>query len=498
MMKRGSSYFRGSLNSRGSVSSVDDVGGYGTPDEEEKEEDVTPTVRAAANTTTTSSNSNSNSSSNNNHIINTNVNGGSVRFSTVPDSPSRGDGDTVNFGESNDNDNNNNENKNKNGSIMKEDYANTTTTTTGGGGGNSEISGEMDTESNSNEAENENNDDHHRHIHHHHHKNNNNNPEMENSINRKVRKIRHATSRGFRVARRTLGHSLPERLFRKYPRTWSCCCGILLPIWILVLISLILGLALGHLEYDGEVESNDEAMKTLALQKAFNTANNNLITSLSSICLLLYRNATDTSNETNETLFEIVDNAFESVRDKYNSFDEFVQNSHPSLRGFDVVNLTNFAIFIDTCGQVGNKYSTDLEVKYFGDNVLEAGEMDTSLSFSWIRCANRTDIKAYNRIFSPNERDLNASRPGRQAAWYTYSWNEDQQRLQDLYFDEYMEQNNDTSIADANFEAFARSVDDATGSAKCSVNVASAGTCLYPQVYYCYCFDPLIFGSQIF
>ena len=304
MMKRGSSYFRGSLNSRGSVSSVDDVGGYGTPDEEEKEEDVTPTVRAAANTTTTSSNSNSNSSSNNNHIINTNVNGGSVRFSTVPDSPSRGDGDTVNFGESNDNDNNNNENKNKNGSIMKEDYANTTTTTTGGGGGNSEISGEMDTESNSNEAENENNDDHHRHIHHHHHKNNNNNPEMENSINRKVRKIRHATSRGFRVARRTLGHSLPERLFRKYPRTWSCCCGILLPIWILVLISLILGLALGHLEYDGEVESNDEAMKTLALQKAFNTANNNLITSLSSICLLLYRNATDTSNETNETLFE--------------------------------------------------------------------------------------------------------------------------------------------------------------------------------------------------
>ena len=269
-----------------------------------------------------------------------------------------------------------------------------------------------------------------------------------------------------RFKRPTLGKSLPARIFRRYPRTYSCLLGIIVPVWALVLIALLFGLILGELEFDGEIEANDAAMRTLAYTRSFQESSEQLIGSLSSVCFLLFQNVS----------IDDIGTAFEEIEAEHESFENFVTESQYLTDGYENVNLTAFRLFIDACGDVGQTYQERLQVQYFGDNETEVIEGDTSLSFNWVRCANRTDVKGYNRIFNPNEVDLNASRPQAQRQFYRQAWREDQERLEDYYFDQIIAQN-DSSRRAARLEAFHRSTLEATGSEKCGVNVASGGRC---------------------
>jgi len=59
----------------------------------------------------------------------------------------------------------------------------------------------------------------------------------------------------YKLKRGKLGKSCAANCFRKFPRCYALVVGIIIPLWVLVLISLLFGLCLGHLESELELDS---------------------------------------------------------------------------------------------------------------------------------------------------------------------------------------------------------------------------------------------------
>jgi hypothetical protein len=162
------------------------------------------------------------------------------------------------------------------------------------------------------------------------------------------------------IVRPKLGKGCAARIFRKWPRTFSCCIGILLPLWSLVLISILFGMILGHLEHGGELDANDEAMKLQATSQFYNEALKETMAALPTLCYLMFQNFTltyDLSQEDIDAQFADEEAAFNTTAAE----EAFNTTSSPTVANFTVadVDVGNFSFFAADQSNATNRFLTE-------------------------------------------------------------------------------------------------------------------------------------------
>ena len=258
---------------------------------------------------------------------------------------------------------------------------------------------------------------------------------------------------------------MPRNL-RNWPRCHACCFGVFIPLNVIVVISLVVGLLLGGVEMQEEINGNDNYMR---LQMADVTFKEELeatfVDQLPQLCLSLFQenitaDSFDTVFEnimTNETLA----NSYLQVR---NSTGDNTTDTEPEIQTIPHnKSIQEMSQFFADCGQAATAFREDF-LSLFQPPPSNTREIPV-LTFNYIRCVNRSSPLRYNVIMWPSEQDVNDALYDSQASLYSDSWSQSQQDKQAEYLEE----------GKTELEALTESFADATGGAKCAVNIPSAG-----------------------
>ena len=259
-----------------------------------------------------------------------------------------------------------------------------------------------------------------------------------------------------------LGNGFFANCFRRYPRIYACTCGIILPLWALVFLSLLCGKFLGDFEYKIELDSNDAAMRRRQMLKSYNGVVEDTIHNLPTLCYILY---------TNGTRVDMLDDALQQVLEEQETIGDWI-GTQPNLTGHTIVNVTRFSNFMTQCGLQAENYTSTMQEHWFG-NISVDPTGDTSLSFNWNRCMNRNRSDISNRIVVPTNEDIALSQPAKQEEVYKQTWIENFNTLRQEYLEEEIATNG--TLDNSRLRAFSRSLMDATGRDKCVTNVAASG-----------------------
>lgn len=263
-----------------------------------------------------------------------------------------------------------------------------------------------------------------------------------------------------------LGSGLPARVFRRYPRTYACGCGIVIPVWILVLLSLLCGKFLGELESPIELDANDAAMRARKVVSAYNEAVSDTLSVLPTLCYFLYQNRTNLTE---------MGSAFMDILEDHATLNEYIE-AQPNLTGHAFVDVTRFGQYMDECGKAADEYTNNIQYVWFGNTSYDGSDFgDQSLSFNWNRCMNEISANSSNRIFSPNQKQINASKPQAQQQAYMDEWNRHFDELRQKNLLMYIEADENNTVDDSRMQAFQASLEEATGRTTCTVNIAAAG-----------------------
>lgn len=270
-----------------------------------------------------------------------------------------------------------------------------------------------------------------------------------------------------RFPRPQLGTGFLARIFRKWPRTYALCVGIIIPLWVLVLLSLLAGKFLGELEYSGEIEANDDALRSRALLNSYTRTVRSMLEAIPTVCYLLFKN---------NNLLEM-EEAFQKVLETEESLLAYADKHKDIMRGDESLNVTSFLEFMDACGQLASNYTERIEIDYFDGITADHHDTDRSMTFHWIRCVNRSSPTQFNRIFVPTTRDVNEAHPSQQEAFYEEMWTKHQVELYDSYREQFIAENE--TVLMAGLKAFNLSIEEATAKETCAVNVPAAGKLLH-------------------
>lgn len=242
----------------------------------------------------------------------------------------------------------------------------------------------------------------------------------------------------------------------KYPRTFSICTGIFIPLWFLVLVSLFFGHFLATVESQEEIDSNDAFMKqTVVIEQSRQYARDTLAM-LPLICYQLFVNGI-TLDQVDEAFAQI--HEAQSLVEYADKFDEFDEAKIVTW------NSTDLREFMTYCGRVASDAFTSIE-----ETSYQSLDVDTSvdgLSFNWIRCIDDSKVEGDSILF-PSKARIEASRPEAQADFYLQTWRGRELKWREIYFEEFggSSQSTFTTI----LQAFENALDDTTVGDKCGVN----------------------------
>ena len=239
---------------------------------------------------------------------------------------------------------------------------------------------------------------------------------------------------------------IPLRCIGNFPANWPRFCaivfGIILPLWLLVLLSAGFGAWLARCEMDQEISYNDEILAARAdLAYSANLFETEILLERPNVCFDRYddqyyglgNNISLSSNETNLTT--------------YNSTER-------------LYNASEISDFIRDCSSsFASNFEATPDIR--NDNVTIAFQ---DLSFNWIRCWDANITAFHPWTFYPSEDLINASRPDAQEETFTEEWNSMQQFLYDLYLPP------NATEAEKDI-AFFRSIEEATGGSTCMENL---------------------------
>ena len=253
---------------------------------------------------------------------------------------------------------------------------------------------------------------------------------------------------------------VPKR-YMQWPRLFACCFGIVIPLVLIVMISLIVGMLLGKLEMQGEIDHNDSFLRATMAELKYEDDLAMVLQQLPTLCLALLHN-----NETKitATLPKLLESSMTdmSILEDYLELGNRLQDTQQIPNNYTLLQMSDY---FDKCGTAGGSF----RAKWLANFEPLVGEKyDTmTLQFNYIRCVNRTHPLRFNMIVAPNAEDLYDAQPSTQKRFYTWSWNENQKELEAQY---------KTSGEMSDIDAITKSFADATGGDKCSINLPSAGT----------------------
>ena len=281
--------------------------------------------------------------------------------------------------------------------------------------------------------------------------------------------------------------ALPKpKNMNRWPRCHACCCGVFIPLNIIVTVSLIGGLLLGKLEMQEEINSNDAFMRGQMAQEKFATDLDTVfVEQLPNLCLGLYRQNRSQTVEGLNGIFEAImtDNEDQSLLQSYleratmdvNDDAEQVELSLNQNQTSQLLEMQHMSRFFATCGRAGGAFRDDW-LDFFRNTEgtdgadEKAAAFGTSLSFNNIRCVNISSPLAFNLKIFPSEQDMHHALPSTQAALYAESWKQSQQ--------EALAKQQQTDEPLSELQALTQSYADATGKEKCAVNMPASGKSL--------------------
>lgn len=235
------------------------------------------------------------------------------------------------------------------------------------------------------------------------------------------------------------------------PRCYSICAVIILPLWCLVLVSMIAGHFLAQMEAPLEVESND---KRLASRASLIFELNNTYRILNELPRFCYEAYLEDEQDQNITNLFLNNDTFE-IEDVWDYFQEDLAEH--------MDNCTNATREI-----IDRIIAVTLRARSTTAQEKLAAASDP-LTFDWIRCFNKTAIPRSRSWLQPSEEERDAVKQVNQTVFYTTTWEQQQQ----AYYDDYLE-GNDNPTPEDNIKAFDYSITLATGDEDCDPN--SQGT----------------------
>jgi len=257
---------------------------------------------------------------------------------------------------------------------------------------------------------------------------------------------------------------LPLKWLIHFPRSWPRTSSFLLVVlwlWILILVSMGFGVLLAQYESPSEIADNDAILGARAQVAYFEVSRVKLL-NVTNVCLARWEKnvleggtgggtlepilVEDTDLDDNETLAEIED-----------TNEAFLQQVDADGDGFVSINRTLLEDSLEDCTR-----SFVPELQAFQDVTANNSIAFDSLSFNWNRCWNISTNSQF--ILHPTDAQKQAAHPSQQEAYYEQEWTEMQLALYEQYLPE-----NPTEEED--YEAFLRSVQEATGMAACEPNM---------------------------
>jgi hypothetical protein len=228
------------------------------------------------------------------------------------------------------------------------------------------------------------------------------------------------------------------------PRCCSICVVIILPLWFLVLVSIVSGHFLAQMEAPGEVESNDAQLASRASLISELNHTYRIIDELPRICYDAY-----------EDRGIIIDGGNNNITDKNATFEDIWDYIQADLVEY-MNNCTNA-----TQGLIDRVF----------DGLKEAASYQPDqLTFNWIRCSNKTAIPGRKSWLKPSQMERDAVKLANQTVYFTTIW----EQQQEAYYYEYLGDDNLDPTQEEQAKAFAYSISLATGDQDCDPN--SQGT----------------------
>jgi hypothetical protein len=273
---------------------------------------------------------------------------------------------------------------------------------------------------------------------------------------------------------------------RNYPRVHAICCGMILPLWFLILLSLLFGSFLAKLESPGEIESNNAYLRRQAIVGNYLEIVGATIEKLPKICFGLFL-LFQTNNQTyNNYTYTEEETTASAGADMFKFYLETGEERFAALYAANVLlltttydlNVTEFGIFTLACGDSARQFTNGIQQRWTKE--LESVSSQTSFSFHWNRCSAYDDeetTEERNKFrFMPSQAQIIASRPLEQAKHYARIWQERQIELEAKYLEQLLkeEEEQQLGVVAARITAFEMSLQDATAADKCNSNASGA------------------------
>jgi hypothetical protein len=276
----------------------------------------------------------------------------------------------------------------------------------------------------------------------------------------------------------------------RWPRTFAIFFGVVLPLWLLIAVSVLLGYFLAELEAPNEITQNDDILEAQAELRELGSLAARAAQVIPITCFNLFileRPVTEMAREL-EIALEKDDHLFpaETTQPVPQEVGAQPETAQPVPQeegailsdGLIVMNQTAMYEFMQLCGDEA-KPITERLLQRGGDiiDIRAAG-----LTFNWIRCGPWANGLDSSGIFNPH--DVVDLRPEAQEELYRQTWNDDQQRLFDEYLEEntkasnstaYLEEFVETNLIVARYKAFKDSIGNATGGTTCNLNGPASG-----------------------
>jgi len=275
---------------------------------------------------------------------------------------------------------------------------------------------------------------------------------------------------------------------KKFPRAHGIIVHVLLPLVMIVLLNMVLGIVLGKLEMEYEIENNNDIMRTKnkLAQYPYDDKQHRMF-ALPTLCLEYFSqevNGLAYIDENDKNGDGIIDfNEIDIMFQNYNltalgedtekegngnDNDSDIVSISKEFIGYDLDNKQNDSMpmtlgeiksVLKICEDAGKKILVELMER---TRLETTAEVISGMTFNWMRCWNITLLGDVNPWF-PNTEHLVAAT--NQSQFFEASWNENQTKL----FNQYKDEEN-CSNATCEKVIHDRSVREATGATMCGIN----------------------------
>jgi len=163
----------------------------------------------------------------------------------------------------------------------------------------------------------------------------------------------------------------------RWPRCCSLFFGVLIPLFMLIVFSLLFGILLAHVEYPNEVNQNNALLAGRADAVTFSELGTALTSLIPKLCFELYLN-----NVTLSETEDVGDKIWEIILSENRTFlNDTIQDA--VLGGkLITVNATTLYEFMVECGNATSSVVEGVQERI--QNATESSSDD--LTFNWIRC----------------------------------------------------------------------------------------------------------------